>query len=155
MRLTKEDQAIILAHYRAPHHSGLREPYDLEVRQFNPMCGDDLTLRVSLTGEGDGAAIDDVSYEVQGCSISQASVSVMTDLVIGRGVREAAELHTQFATLLRGRAQEQDAWPPQLADAAAFRDVSQHPARIKCALLSWTALRKALPVSRLGGPDGV
>ncbi|WP_406069096.1 SUF system NifU family Fe-S cluster assembly protein [Streptomyces sp. NBC_01020] len=144
MRLTAEHQKIILAHYRAPHHSGLREPYDAEVKQFNPMCGDEITLRVSLTGEGDGAAIDDVSYEVQGCSISQASVSVMTDLVIGRPVREAAELHTEFASLLRRQAQRSVAWPPHLADAVAFSDVSHHPARIKCALLSWTALRRAL-----------
>ncbi|MFE2373659.1 Fe-S cluster assembly sulfur transfer protein SufU [Streptomyces sp. NPDC059398] len=144
MRLTTEHQAIILAHYRAPHHRGLREPYDVEIKQFNPMCGDELTLRVSLTGEGDRTAIDDVSYEVQGCSISQASVSVMTDLVIGRRTREAAELHTEFASLLRERVPDGESWPPHLAETVAFRDVSRYPARVKCALLSWTALRRAL-----------
>ncbi|MEU5541272.1 Fe-S cluster assembly sulfur transfer protein SufU [Streptomyces sioyaensis] len=144
MRLTAEHQEIILAHYRTPHHSGLREPYDVEVQRFNPTCGDELTLRVRRKGEGEQAAIEDVSYQVQGCSISQASVSVMTDLVIGRTAREAEELHTEIAALLRERASESGAWPSHLGDAAAFREVSHHPARIKCALLGWTALRQAL-----------
>ncbi|MFI9257081.1 Fe-S cluster assembly sulfur transfer protein SufU [Streptomyces sioyaensis] len=144
MRLTAEHQEIILAHYRTPHHSGLREPYDVEVQRFNPTCGDELTLRVRRKGEGEQAAIEDVSYQVQGCSISQASVSVMTDLVIGRTAREADALHTEFAALLRERAPESGSWPSHLGDAAAFRDVSHHPARIKCALLGWTALRQAL-----------
>ncbi|MGY5129144.1 Fe-S cluster assembly sulfur transfer protein SufU [Streptomyces nigrescens] len=144
MRLTAEHQEIILAHYRAPHHSGLREPYDAEVHRFNPMCGDDLTLRVRRKGEGEKAVIEDVSYQVQGCSISQASVSVMTDLVFGRTAREAEELHTEIASLLRERAPESGAWPAHLGDAAAFSEVAHHPARIKCALLCWTALRQAL-----------
>ncbi|MFI1255075.1 Fe-S cluster assembly sulfur transfer protein SufU [Streptomyces netropsis] len=143
MRLTAENQAVILAHYRAPHRIGLREPYDVEVQHFNPTCGDELTLRVSLTGSGADAVVSDLSYDVQGCSISQASVSVMAGLVVGRPVPEADSLHTEIAALLRGRATEADAWPGHLADAAAFREVSRHPARIKCALLGWTALRKA------------
>ncbi|MFD7233742.1 Fe-S cluster assembly sulfur transfer protein SufU [Streptomyces syringium] len=144
MRLTAENQAVILAHYRAPHRIGLREPYDIEVRHFNPTCGDELTLRVSLTESGADAVVGDLSYDVQGCSISQASVSVMSDLVVGRPVAEADSLHTEIAALLRGRATEADAWPEYLADASAFREVSRHPARVKCALLGWTALRKAL-----------
>ncbi|WP_329154569.1 SUF system NifU family Fe-S cluster assembly protein [Streptomyces sp. NBC_01456] len=144
MRLTAEHQEIILAHYRSPHHSGLRDPYDAEIHRFNPTCGDELTLRVRREGEGERATLADVSYQVQGCSISQASVSVMTDLVLGRTAEEAEELHTEIAALLRARTPESGAWPSRLGDAAAFRDVSQHPARIKCALLCWTALRQAL-----------
>lgn len=144
MHLTEEHQAIILDHYRDPHNKGLREPYDAESRHFNPMCGDDITLRVSLEAGADPAVIHDVSYDVQGCSVSQASVSVMTDLVIGRSVQEAEELHTEFASLLREPVPDSLPWPPHLADAVAFRDVSRHPARIKCALLCWVALRKAL-----------
>ncbi|GLW18735.1 iron-sulfur cluster assembly scaffold protein NifU [Streptomyces sp. NBRC 13847] len=144
MRLTAEHQEIILAHYRAPHRSGLREPFDAEIHRFNPTCGDELTLRVRREGEGARATVADISYQVQGCSISQASVSVMTDLVIGRAAGEAEELHSEIAALLRAPVPESGAWPSHLGDAAAFRDVSRHPARIKCALLCWTALREAL-----------
>ncbi|KUL38489.1 nitrogen fixation protein NifU [Streptomyces sp. NRRL F-4489] len=144
MRLTPANQEIVLAHYRSPHHSGLRDPYDAEVRHANATCGDELTLRVRvLSGDG-GTVVDDVSYEVRGCSISQASVSVMADLVIGAPVERAAELHDSLAALLRDRDQATAPWPDRLGDAAAFRDVSHHPARIKCVLLGWTALRKAL-----------
>ncbi|MFF4287573.1 Fe-S cluster assembly sulfur transfer protein SufU [Streptomyces sp. NPDC001633] len=134
MQLTAEHQAIILAHYRSPHNVGLREPYDAEARHFNPMCGDDITLRVKLTGndDRDAAVVEDLSYDVQGCSVSQAAVSVMTDLALGRSVREVDELHTEFASLLRQPLPESDPWPARLAEAAAFRDVSKHPARVKC-----------------------
>jgi nitrogen fixation NifU-like protein len=144
MQLTAEHQAIILAHYRDPHHKGLRAPFDVEARHFNPMCGDDITLRVRLTGEREAAVIDDLSYEVQGCSVSQAAASVMADLLIGRPVCEAEELHTEFASLLRQPVPDSDPWPARLAEAVAFRDVARHPARVKCALLGWAALRKAL-----------
>lgn len=144
MYLTAEHQAIILSHYRAPHHAGLREPYDTETRHFNPMCGDDITLRVKLKRTGDTALIDDVSYEVQGCSVCQAATSVMTDLVVGGPMHKAESLHTEFASLLRDPVPDAAPWPLHLADAVAFRDVSRHPARVKCALLGWTALRKAL-----------
>ena len=80
---------IILDHYKAKHHSGLREPYQAQVTHVNPTCGDEVQLRVAL--EGDRVA--DVSYSGIGCSISQASTSVMTDLVIGRTVTEALALH--------------------------------------------------------------
>ena len=80
-------QEIILEHYRKPHHKGLRDPYEAEVHHLNPTCGDEITLRVHL----DGDVVADVSYEGQGCSISQASASVMTDLVIGKPIGEAID----------------------------------------------------------------
>ena len=82
MKVEELYQEIILDHYRAKHHSGLREPYEAEVHHVNPSCGDEVTLRVHL----DGGPVRDVSYEGVGCSISQASTSVMTDLVIGHDV---------------------------------------------------------------------
>mgnify|MGYP000196251355 CR=1 FL=1 len=89
MNIDELYQTIILDHYREKHHSGLREPYGAQVTHVNPSCGDEVMLRVAL----DGDRVTDVSYEGVGCSISQASTSVMSDLVIGRTVDEAiAEL---------------------------------------------------------------
>ena len=85
-------QEIILDHYRSPHHAGLREPYEAEVHHVNPTCGDEITLRVHL----DGDTVTDVSYDAEGCSISQAAASVMTDLVIGQPVDKAFAAHEAF-----------------------------------------------------------
>ena len=92
-------QEIILDHYKNPHHKGLRDPYEAEVHHVNPTCGDEVTLRVHLA---DGK-VADVSYDSVGCSISQASASVMTDLVIGKPVAEAMSIHESFLTLMQGR----------------------------------------------------
>ncbi len=86
-------QEIILDHYKNPHHRGLRDPYESEVHHVNPTCGDEITLRVHLSGDGDDAVVADVSYDAMGCSISQAATSVMADLVIGKPVREAMDVH--------------------------------------------------------------
>ena len=132
-------QEIILDHYRAKHHSGLREPYQVEVHHVNPSCGDEITLRVQL----DGDRVVDVSYHGEGCSISQASTSVMTDLVIGRGVADSMALFEDFRHLMEGQGQvEPD--EDRLADGIAFAGVAQFPARVKCAMLGWSALRDAL-----------
>jgi nitrogen fixation protein NifU and related proteins len=131
-------QEIILDHYKRPHHKGLRDPFDAEVHHVNPTCGDEVTLRVKL----DGDTVVDVSYEGQGCSISQASTSVMTDLVIGRTVPEALALSEEFLTLMQSKGQlEPD--EDVLEDAVAFAGVSRYPARVKCALLSWMAWKDA------------
>ena len=131
-------QEIILEHYRKPHHKGLREPYDAEVHHLNPTCGDEITLRVHV----EDGTVSDVSYDGHGCSISQASASVMTDLVIGRPVKEALETGEEFLRLMQSRGQgEPD--EDRLEDAVAFAGVSKYPARIKCALLAWMALKDA------------
>ena len=134
-------QEIILDHYRAKHHSGLRDPYEVEVHHVNPTCGDEVTLRVHL----DGDTIADVSYEGMGCSISQASVSAMYDLVIGRTVPEALATGEHFMTLMqsKGDASVAEQLEDELEDAVAFAGVSKYPARIKCALMSWMALKDA------------
>lgn len=131
-------QEIILDHYRAKHHSGLREPYGAEVHHVNPSCGDEITLRVEL----DGDKVANVSYDGHGCSISQASTSVMTDLVIGKNVDEAFELHEEFKVMMDSRGNyEPD--EDRFEDAIAFVGVARFPARIKCALLGWEAFRDA------------
>ncbi len=131
-------QEIILDHYKHPHHRGLREPFDAEVHHVNPTCGDELTVRVLL----DGGAVKDVSYEGQGCSISQASASVMTDLVIGRRLDAALAVQEEFLAMVQGRGTVE---PDEevLEDAVAFAGVAQFPARVKCALLGWMAFKDA------------
>lgn len=132
-------QEIILDHYREKHHSGLREPFGAEVHHVNPSCGDELTLRVQL----DGDQIADVSYDGEGCSISQASTSVMCDLVIGRDVADTMALFGEFRHMMEGQGRvEPD--EDRLEDGIAFAGVAQFPARVKCAMLSWSALRDAL-----------
>jgi nitrogen fixation protein NifU and related proteins len=132
-------QEIILDHYRSPHHAGLREPFEAEVHHVNPTCGDEVTLRVHL----DGGVVSDVSYDAEGCSISQASASVMADLVIGRTVPEAMGLHEEFVALMQGRGTvEPD--EDRLEDGVAFAGVAKFPGRVKCALLGWMAWKDAV-----------
>jgi nitrogen fixation NifU-like protein len=131
-------QEIILDHYRNPHHRGLREPFDAEVRHNNPTCGDEITLRVKLAG----GTVADVSYEGQGCSISQAAASVMTDLVIGRPIEQALEVQEQFLAMMQSRG-ESEPDEDVLEDGVAFAGVARYPARVKCALLGWMAWKDA------------
>jgi nitrogen fixation NifU-like protein len=139
-------QEIILDHYKNPHGRGLRDPFDAESFQVNPTCGDEVTLRVKL----DGDKVGDISYEGQGCSISQASTSVLTDLVVGHSVEEAFTTMDAFVELMQGRGQVE---PDEdvLEDGVAFAGVAKYPARVKCALLGWMAFKDA--VSRTA--DGV
>jgi nitrogen fixation protein NifU and related proteins len=152
MQLESMYQEIILDHYRNPHHKGLRDPRDAEVYHVNPTCGDEVTLRVTLKDVGGEQVIEDVSYESLGCSISQASTSVMTDLVIGKPVAEAMKIGDAFLELMQSKGQSE---PEQdiLEDAVAFAGVSKYPARIKCALLSWMAWKDAT-ARALAGADG-
>jgi len=131
-------QEIILDHYKHPHHKGLQDAYDTEVHHVNPTCGDEVTLRVRIA---DGT-VEQVSYEGQGCSISQASASVMADLVTGKSVEDALALQEEFLTLMQGKGQiEPD--EDRLEDAVAFAGVAKYPARVKCALLGWMAWKDA------------
>jgi nitrogen fixation NifU-like protein len=131
-------QQIILDHYKSPHNKGLRDPYDAEVHHVNPTCGDEVTLRVLIA---DGK-VSDVSYDALGCSISQASTSVMTDLVTGKDLADAMAVHGEFLALMQSKGQ---AVPDEdiLEDAVAFAGVSKFPSRIKCALLAWMAWKDA------------
>ena len=132
-------QEIILDHYKHPHGAGLRDPFEAEVHHVNPTCGDEVTLRVHL----DGDTVTDVSYDAQGCSISQASASVLNDLLVGKSVDDAMTVLDQFQTLMQGKGQVE---PDEdvLEDGIAFAGVAQFPARVKCALLSWMAFKDAV-----------
>jgi nitrogen fixation protein NifU and related proteins len=131
-------QEIILDHFKRPVGHGLRKPFDAESHQVNPTCGDEITVRVRLSGD----RVEDVSYDGQGCSISQASASVLHELVSGRSVPEAFGTHDAFVELMQGRgAVEPD--EDVLGDGVAFAGVARYPARVKCALLSWMAFRDA------------
>jgi nitrogen fixation NifU-like protein len=147
-------QEIILDHYRTPHHFGLRDPFDAEVHHVNPTCGDEVTLRVHLerptpsaVGEGsvsgiDGMIVGDISYEAMGCSISQASTSVLTDLAIGRPLDDALSTLDEFTRMVTSRGTvegDEDV----LGDGIAFAGVAKYPARVKCALLGWMAFKDA------------
>jgi nitrogen fixation NifU-like protein len=131
-------QEIILDHYKNPRHGGLRDPFEAEVHHVNPTCGDEVTLRVHLA---DGM-VEDVSYAAVGCSISQASASVLTELVIGKKVDDAMAIHQDFLTLMQGKG-EVEPDEDVLEDAIAFAGVARFPARVKCALLSWMAWKDA------------
>ncbi|MFC4497293.1 Fe-S cluster assembly sulfur transfer protein SufU [Streptomyces ovatisporus] len=140
MKLDSMYQEVILDHYKNPHGKGLREG-DAEVHHVNPTCGDEITLRVRY----DGDTIRDVSYEGQGCSISQASASVLNELLVGKELDEARTIQETFLELMqsRGQVEPDDAMEDVLEDAVAFAGVSKYPARVKCALLSWMAWKDA------------
>ncbi len=132
-------QEIILDHYKHPHGRGLRDPFDAESFQVNPTCGDEVTLRVKL----DDGKVADVSYDGQGCSISQASTSVLTDLVVGHTLEEAFTTMDAFVELMQGKGKVE---PDEdvLEDGVAFAGVAKYPARVKCALLGWMAFKDAV-----------
>jgi nitrogen fixation NifU-like protein len=135
-------QQIILDHYKRPQHRGLPETFDAEVHHVNPTCGDEVTLRLRVA---DGA-ITDLGWEGEGCSISQASTSVMSDLVVGKPVADALALQQKFLHLMqsRGDADLSETDEDELEDAVAFEGVSKYPARVKCALLGWMAMKSAV-----------
>ena len=146
MNLDSMYQEIILDHYKRPHRRGLRAPFDAESFQVNPTCGDEVTLRVKVAG----GVVEDVSYEGQGCSISQASTSVLTDLVVGHSVRDALPTMDSFLAMIQGRGKVE---PDEdvLEDGVAFAGVAKYPARVKCALLGWMAFKDAVSRVEEGG----
>ena len=146
-------QQVILDHARERHGEGL-----IDVRaadhtvmvgesfQVNPTCGDEVTLRLRLAPAADGGApvLEDLGWEGVGCSISRASLSILTDLVVGKDVREVDGLAEDFRALMGNRgASLGDEREDRLEDGAALVGVAKFPARIKCALLGWMALRDA------------
>jgi nitrogen fixation protein NifU and related proteins len=128
-------QDIILDHYKNPHGRGLREPFEGEAHHVNPTCGDEITIRTT-------ADLSAISYDGMGCSISQASASVLHELLQGRSAGEMNAVHEKFVELMQGRGQVE---PDEtvLGDAIAFAGVAKYPARVKCALLPWMAFKDA------------
>jgi nitrogen fixation NifU-like protein len=148
MELEQLYQDIILDHYKKPRGRGLREPYEAQVRHVNPTCGDEVDLRVHLV---DGT-VADVSYEGMGCSISQASTSVLHELMVGRTVTDALSRVDRFTEMISSRG---EVVPDEavLDDGVAFVGVAKYPARVKCALLSWMAFKDAT-VQALAAKEG-
>lgn len=138
MQLDNLYQEVILDHYKNPQHKKLNPIFDAQVHHINPSCGDEITLNVTLSGE----LVSDVSWDGVGCSISQASVSILTDLLIGKSLPQAQIISDSFMELMqsKGTSQGDD---KLLEDAVALAGVSQYPARIKCALLGWMAFKDA------------
>lgn len=140
-------QEIILDHFQHPRGRGLREPFEAEVHHVNPTCGDEIDLRVHLDRDASGDfTVADISYDGQGCSISQASASVLHEQLTGLSLSQALEIQAAFSELMQSRG----ALEPNedlLGDGIAFAGVSKYPARVKCALLAWMAWRDA--VSRI------
>lgn len=139
MQLDSLYQEVILDHYKRPQHKGLATTYDAQVHHVNPSCGDEITLNVTL--EGDKVAR--ITWDGVGCSISQASVSILSDLLLGKSIVEAEIVLNNFTELMqsKGTMAGDDAI---LEDAVAMAGVSKFPARIKCALLGWMAYKDAV-----------
>ena len=144
MSLESLYQEIILDHDKRPKNKVLQDKYSVEVHHNNPSCGDEITLRVQIENK----IIKELSWDGVGCSISQASSSVMSELTQGASIEKALGLEVSFLELMQGKGQV-EADEEELEDAVAFSGVARYPARVKCALLSWMALKDAL--LRAGG----
>lgn len=140
MRMEQMYQEVILDHYKHPHHRGLREPFGAEVHHVNPTCGDEVTLRVHIDGAGE---IADVSYDGQGCSISQAATSILTDQVIGLPVQQALKVVDSYSEMISSRGTVEGD-EDMIGDGIALAGVAKYPARVKCALLGWMAFKDAV-----------
>jgi nitrogen fixation protein NifU and related proteins len=140
-------QQVILDHAREKHGHGLRDAdttvRTAQSRQYNPLCGDEVTLRLAVSGSNGDRTVEDVSWAGEGCSISQAATSVLHDLVVGRPVVDAQEILADYRLMLRSRG-ETEPNEDVLGDAVAFAGVGRHANRVKCAMLGWTAFEAAL-----------
>ena len=143
-------QEIILDHYKHPRSKGLREPFGAQVHHVNPTCGDEIDLRVHLEDDGGVTRVSDVSYAGQGCSISQASASVMYESLAGRTLDEALEAVARFQEMVQSKG-EIAGDEETMGDAVAFAGVAKYPARVKCALLPWMAWKDAVVQATDGG----
>lgn len=130
-------QEMILDHYRRPRNKGTLENADARVEMKNPLCGDEIGLQVAF----DGDAVRDLKFSGRGCSISQASASMMTQLIKGKRAEEIDAIRKKFRDLMFGKSDPNDS---QLGSLRALSGVARFPARVKCALLAWNALETAL-----------
>ena len=141
MSLEELYKEVILDHYRAPRNKGRLDPHDVALERNNPLCGDEIELFVNFDGEN----VSDVKFDGKGCSISQASASMMTEKVKGLSVKEATALSESIKRLMAG---EEDPDPNVLGDLVSLKGVVKYPVRIKCALLGWNTLLEALEQDR-------
>ncbi len=146
--LTSLYQELILEHYRNPRNKGELADHTVEAHVANPVCGDELKVQIRL----DGDRIEEIAFDGQGCSISQASVSMMTALVKGKERSEAIGLADLFTDMMHGS--EEASSDRSLGDLRALQGVSKFPVRIRCALLAFDALREALATEQEADPVG-
>jgi len=138
MELDNLYQEVILDHYKRPQNKKLLPTYDAQVHHVNPSCGDEIDLNLTIS---DGV-VSNISWDGVGCSISQASVSILSDLLIGKPITQAYSIFDQFVALMQSKGAvvgDEEV----LEDAIALAGVSKYPARIKCALLGWMAFKDA------------
>ena len=138
MELNALYQEVILDHYKRPHHKGLTAG-DIQVHHINPSCGDEVTLSLKIEDQ----KVGDISWDGAGCSISQASVSIMSDLLTGKSIAEADSILDSFVSMMQSKGADQGD-EEILEDGVALAGVSKYPARIKCALLGWMAYKDAV-----------
>jgi nitrogen fixation NifU-like protein len=138
MDLRELYQEVILDHGKNPRNHRFPEPYNREGRGYNPLCGDKITLRLELEGD----RITDIGFVGQGCAISQASCSTMTEAIKGKTVQEAEALFRKFHAMVTGDAASGD--EESLGKLAVFAGVREFPMRVKCATLGWHTLHQAL-----------
>jgi len=131
-------QEVILDHYKRPRNRGEVDPHDADVHLRNPTCGDEIRLQLRI----EDGVVTDIAFTGDGCSISQASSSMMTDLVKGRPAEEGLALARRFTEMMHGV--DEAAKDKQLGQARVLQGVAKFPARVKCALLSWEAYQEAL-----------
>ena len=128
---------VILDHYRAPRNKGRIDPHDVALERNNPLCGDEIELFLKFEGD----TVEGVAFEGKGCSISQASTSMMTEKVKGLSAKEAGALAESIKRMMAGEeAGDSDA----LGDLISLKGVVKYPVRIKCALLGWNTLLEGL-----------
>ena len=132
---------VILDHYRTPRNKGRLDPHDVALERNNPLCGDEIELFLKFDGE----KLQEIAFDGKGCSISQASASMMTEKVKGLSVKDAAELAATIKSMMAG---ESDGDPNALGDLVSLKGVVKYPVRIKCALLGWNTLVEAIEESK-------
>jgi nitrogen fixation NifU-like protein len=138
MELDSLYQEVILDHYKHPLNKGLSATYGAQVHHVNPSCGDEVTLNVTA----EDGVIKSITWDGVGCSISQASVSIASDLLTNKNFAEADAILNEFTELMQSKGTKEGD-PDVLDDAVALAGVSKFPARIKCALLGWMAFKDA------------
>ena len=142
VRLSLEElyKEVILDHYRAPRNKGRLDPHDVALERNNPLCGDEIELFLKFEGDD----VTGIAFEGKGCSISQASASMMTEKVKGLSAKDARGLAESIKRMMAG---EEEGDAASLEDLVSLKGVVRYPVRIKCALLGWNTLVEALDES--------
>ena len=128
---------VILDHYRAPRNKGRLDPHDVALERNNPLCGDEIEVFLKF----DGDSVEGIAFDGKGCSISQASASMMTEKIKGLKAKEAAALAESIKAMMAG---EEDGDADRLGDLVSLKGVVKYPVRIKCALLGWNTFLEGL-----------